>query len=347
VEVATGSGDLEEASRRAGGIYAEYHSGARHARLKATDPRASVAAVAAHWLADVESELDSGTLDTMLVYVRHFERFFRTMGSITDAACARFGRERLAHVKRQTVQKELNALKRFLRWCAEQGILTRAPVVPSPPRRAFGTPFEKRRRSKPTPLTPTEATAIIDALPEWSRSKKCERFPVKARFRLAWETALRPRTVSQLSVPENFVRGSRVLVITDEIDKVRFGRELPLTEPAREAIESVCPERGLIFGDHDYRDQLQKAARATLPPEKAATFAAYDLRHARATQWAESGNLVGVAYLLGHKQVTTTNKYARPNRMAAEKVLLTIKDSANLLAQVALYRSRTVLRAAA
>jgi hypothetical protein len=64
--------------------------------------------------------------------------------------------------------------------------------------------------------------------------------------------------------------------------------------------------------------------------ERAATFTAYDLRHAHVTQWAESGNLVGVTYLLGQKPVTTTNKYARPNRSAAEKVLLTIKDSARL-----------------
>ena len=64
-----------------------------------------------------------------------------------------------------------------------------------------------------------------------------------------------------------------------------------------------------------------KAAAKVLPPEKAKTFTAYDLRHARATQWAETGNLVGVAYLLGHKQVTTTNKYARPNWAAATRVL--------------------------
>jgi ketosteroid isomerase-like protein len=49
---------------------------------------------------------------------------------------------------------------------------------------------------------------------------------------------------------------------------------------------------------------------------------------ARATQWAESGNPVGVAYLLGHEQITTTNKYARPNRAAAERVLLVIRDGA-------------------
>ena len=112
-----------------------------------------------------------------------------------------------------------------------------------------------------------------------------------------------------------------MLVITDDIDKVRFGRELPLTDVARVALESACAGNGPIFGDRNYRDQLKKAAARVLPPEKAKTFTGYDLRHARATQWAETGNLVGVAYLLGHKQVTTTNKYARPNWAAAKRVL--------------------------
>jgi integrase len=118
-----------------------------------------------------------------------------------------------------------------------------------------------------------------------------------------------------------------VLVITDDIDKARFGREIPLTDDAKSALESVCPNEGIIFGRHDYRDQLKRAAASVLPPERARTFTAYDLRHARATQWAESGNLVGVAYLLGHKQITATNKYATPNRAAAERVL-GVKDSA-------------------
>lgn len=90
VEVSTGTGDPEEAARRAGRIYAEYHSGARHARLKASAPGAPLAVVAAHWLADIEREIDAGTLDTLLVYVRHFERFFGTIGGVTDAACARY-----------------------------------------------------------------------------------------------------------------------------------------------------------------------------------------------------------------------------------------------------------------
>ena len=74
----------------------------------------------------------------------------------------------------------------------------------------------------------------------------------------------------------------------------------------------------------------QEGRSSDASSRKAKTFTAYGLRHARATQWAETGNLVGVAYLLGHKQVTTTNKYARPNRAAAMRVLGIVKDSAML-----------------
>ncbi|MBE7481598.1 MAG: tyrosine-type recombinase/integrase [Polyangiaceae bacterium] len=85
----------------------------------------------------------------------------------------------------------------------------------------------------------------------------------------------------------------------------------------------------IIFGRHHCRDRLTAAARAVLSPEKAATFTPYDLRHSRATEWAESGNLVGVAFLLGHKHISTTNRYTRPNEAAARRVL-GVKDSAVL-----------------
>lgn len=327
MELATGSGDPEEAARRAATIYAEYVSGERARRLKASDPSAPIGAVAAYWLADVEHELDPGTVGTMLVYVRHFEAYFGTMGGLTDAACARYGRQRLACVKRQTVRKELSALRRFLKWCSEQALLSRVPALPPLSGRSPGTAFSQRRRSKATPLTPEEAETIVELLPAWASSKTGEPFAVRARFRVAWETALRPGTLDMLSVPENYVSGGSLVVITDEIDKVRFGREVPLTLQAKKALDSVAPRAGIIFGRHNYRVQLAKAAAKVLPPERARNFTAYDLRHARATQWAEGGNLVGVAYLLGHKQVTTTNKYARPNQAAARRVLK-LEDSA-------------------
>jgi integrase len=224
-------------------------------------------------------------------------------------------------VLKQTVNKELSALRGFLAWCEEQGYVDAAPLIAKPPRRAAGTHFEKRRRGKPTEIEPEEACALVNRLPEWSASPRVARFPVRARFAVAFETTLRPATLDQISVPEHYTLGSATLRITDPIDKARFGRELPLSLEARAALDAVLPERGLVFGRHDYRDQLKKAACAMLDEHKAETFAPYDLRHARLTQLAESGNLPGAAFLAGHKRVTTTAGYIRANRRAAERAL--------------------------
>ena len=81
--------------------------------------------------------------------------------------------------------------------------------------------------------------------------------------------------------------------------------------PARAALDSVCPEKGLIFGSHDFRTIIPKAAKAAgIPPEKAEWITPYDLRHTRIRTWLDAGaSLPGVAYQAGHKQITTTNKY--------------------------------------
>ena len=75
------------------------------------------------------------------------------------------------------------------------------------------------------------------------------------------------------------------------------------------------------FRSRAYRGQLETAAERTLPPHKAATFAAYDLRHGRLRQLAETGNLPGLA---GHERVSTTALYVRPGRRAAESVLAAV-----------------------
>ena len=106
---------------------------------------------------------------------------------------------------------------------------------------------------------------VIAALPEWSSSKKVDPFPIKARFQFAYETGLRPSTLDALSVPEHYRKGSPTLTLTDEADKNRWGRELPLSPAARRALDRVCPEEGLIFGSHDYRPAFTKATDKALP----------------------------------------------------------------------------------
>jgi integrase len=277
------------------------------------------------WLEAMHGSLDPGTID---LYRMHFDAHliphFGTPHGITKATIADFGRLRLRVVKRKTLLKERSTLRGFLSWCSEQGYLTEFPEFPILPRRATGTAFAKRRRGKATELSPEECRAVIATLPRWSRPRGDQgSYPLRARFIVAYETALRPATLDALSVPEHYSRGADKLIIADEIDKARFGRVLPLTEEARRALDSVVRDAGVIFGEHCYRNRLRKAARKVLSAEKARTFTAYDLRHARLTELAARGDLPSVAYLAGHKQVTTTSIYVRPGLRGAEKLLET------------------------
>jgi len=154
IELPTGSGDPEEAAERAAKLYAEYHTGKPPVRVKAADPQSPVADVAALWLADVERELDEGTVATLMVYVRHFEAFFGTFGQITDASCARYARERLGSVKRPTVQKELSALRRFVGWSKSRAC---SPARLASRRRRSGQPEHRsscRAARSPLPFPP-------------------------------------------------------------------------------------------------------------------------------------------------------------------------------------------------
>jgi hypothetical protein len=227
----------------------------------AVDPATLVVELWARWLSEVAGEIDARTSATYELYGRtHVAPFFGTLGGINTAAIAQYQRTRLRSVKRETVQKEISTLRRFLAWSAEQGYVDTPPDVPRLRRGTLGTKFKIRRRGRPTELTPEEVRTTIDELPEWSESRRVKPFPVRARFVVAFETTLRPSTLDALSVPEHYERGADSVTIADEIDKARFGRVLKLSEDARAALDAISPKSGLIFGAHDYRDQLKKAA---------------------------------------------------------------------------------------
>jgi integrase len=113
---------------------------------------------------------------------------------------------------------------------------------------------------------------------------------------VAWESSLRPATLDKLSVPENYRPGCAALTISDEVDKNRFRRELPLSENAREALDSVCPTSGIIFGAHDFRTLLRAAAKAAgIDEYRAKHISDYDFRHSRLTHLGQvSSNLSGM-----------------------------------------------------
>jgi hypothetical protein len=54
---------------------------------------------------------------------------------------------------------------------------------------------------------------------------------------------------------------------------------------------------------------------------RASKLSIYDFRHGRGTEWGRTGNLIGIAYLIGHKHVTTTKEYLHSNLEEGQAVL--------------------------
>jgi len=261
---------------------------------------------------------------------------------ITPERCKAFIAKRLTEVRATSLKKERAALVNFLNWLEGEGYpladgLTVSEVVPRLPKRAAGTAYGKRRRVAAPALAPDQVRAVIKALPEWSSDKNgADRFAVRARFLVQYETGLRPSLLTRLSVPEHYEKGSAIIRITPEIDKARYGRDVPLTRKARRVLDYVigqlerelrrqgktAPFKGLVFGAHDYRKHIARAARK-LPRELASIFCGAHLRSARITHLLERprANLPGVQFLAGHKQISTTAKYVKPSFRAAVDVL--------------------------
>jgi integrase len=330
--VATGERDSAAAAEAAARIYAEVVSG-RWRQGKGLGevgvPGLPFTEVAARWLADVESSLvpTTFTLYRQTYVKRHFAPFFATMDRLTTVSVEDYVSKRLREVKRQTLKAELSVLRRIATWARKRGYLARMPEIELPGRRALGTPASGSRKLAYQVFTASEMDRLLAELPEsatlsnrW-KHKGC--YLVRARFVVAWETALRPATLNKLRAPDHYRKGAQLLLIENDTDKARFGRELPLSGAARAALDRVCPDVGLLFGEHDYRRILREAAtRAGIEKHRADKISDYDFRHSRLTHLGQvTSNLSGVMYLAGHKQPATTARYMRPQKQAAEEVL--------------------------
>jgi integrase len=283
----------------------------------------------AKWLASMDQTHDTRTVETYEMYAtKHYLPFFVSLDRMTTASCSDYQRARLRRVQAKTVRKELSGLRGFIAWCIEQHHLLEedAPIVRSVPKRAIGTANDKRRKVGGwVELQPDEAARIIALMPQRGRRNR----PLHAYYTVLWETGLRPETVVSLCAPHDYKRGNKTLLIRDEADKARFGRVLPLTDAARTALDSVCPDAGTMFPRRksgrpaDYKVSLRKAARAAgLDKARASRISDYDFRHGRITNWVdETGEILGPGYLAGHKHATTTALYAHARQDMAEKTL--------------------------
>jgi|GEM_PF-668623 len=317
----TGTADLAEAKRVARRFYGEVVTGLRKPPTRlvlATDT--TVEQLASVWLAELNYETGP-----YLVYARHWQAHFVTMKKLCGrGAVADYWRIRLKKVEHQTARKEVGPLREFLEWCAENKLLVEPPQVPQLPKAKYnkGTAHKRGRNSAGVWIEYEQGRAIVEAMPVYLERKRGGRhIHLRAWFQFMLETGLRPKTINNLSVPEHYRPGDEYLRITDDIDKIAFGRELPLSALAREALDFAATKRGKIFSAHDLREPLRKAARKVLPAPECDQFTPYDFRRCALTRFAEVGGLKGIAHMAGHTQLTTSSIYIRTGRRDAEEIL--------------------------
>jgi integrase len=319
--ISTRETDPARAKQAAQAIYAEVVSGRRWQPAGARNVR--LFELICEWVAALEVEVPDTVSQYRVIGFAHVEPFFGDTGRLTEAGFADYIRARLRRVQRSTVRAEMVAIRRLCRWLHERGYLDTLPAVPAPPKGARGTVHAAARNRKRVDLTPGEVDAIIAHLPERSRG-----VVVRAYFVAMAETGLRRGTLDRIRVPEHYTRGAELLTLTPDVDKSRWGRPLPLTTRAREALDSCAPDVGLIFGSHDLRVALKHAARDAGIADWQA-IGCHDLRHARLTELAHGGDLMSAAYLAGHRHVSTTDRYLHP-RLAPAAALIRATDRATV-----------------
>lgn len=318
---ALGTKDQRQATEASARAYAAVVSGQRPKAVRRTRTGLDLADLFDAWIESKRNALDPTTVPTLEGYARRFIDFFDTLDGITEASASTYGLARLGQGLRTTVLRELAYLRQFLEYCQLHGYLTHAPKVPKLPPKAKGTRTGKQR-AKFVHVTSEEARAILDLLPEESKTIRGRKWPLRARFEFMWETALRPETLSRLTVPDNWRPGAKHVELADDDDKARYGREVDLTPKALRILAKVAPKAGPVFGRSNYSKALKRAAIAVLGPIRGKSFAPYDFRHGRAKALLDDRAAIrGVAYVLGHKRVTTTDKYLAPDRAAGAKAL--------------------------
>jgi len=309
VHRSTRTKDARQAQIAAERIYSETVSGRRTAQI---GTHKALELLFAEWLVDLGAEASDETVAyyTSLV-ARELLPFFESTDALTTDRADDYRRRRLRRVRRDTVVRELTALRSFVGWASRKKYLTEPVEVLDPGRNVLGTPVLETERVE---LSASEVEALIAALPV--------RTPyghhVRALFTAIWETSLRIGTMRRLSAPEHYRKGAEALRITEDIDKSRYARRIPLTPRSQALLDEACPDKGLIFGVYDYRRALRAAAKnAGIEEARRKHLSAHDIRHAAVTHAQEvSQNIAGAAYMAGHKRTATTAAYTHPNYAA-------------------------------
>lgn len=323
-EYTTGESDPGKAALAAADLYARDLT-AKPSAGPRINPHLALDEHMSQWLASLETTHDPDTIVSYTAYAKKFIEFFGdSLARITVPRMGDYQRKRLGEVTRKTLLKERSAMNGFLTWCEEQGLISEEhrPRWPRVSKKALGTRSGPQREN-PVDVTPAQVNAFLVELPQWSKPRGGVSFAIRARFIVAYETGLRPSTLDTLEMPKHWRPGATEIILEGQHDKARFGRKVPISARCAEALErtvlAIGLTKGLIFGAHDYRWAVERAAKAAGLPED---FAPYDLRHGRAGHLLDAGaTMRAVAHLLGHRKLTTTDRYLRAQETDARAAL--------------------------
>jgi integrase/recombinase XerC len=293
----------------------------------------------------LERRLSPATVAAYRVDLLGLAEFLRRGGTHLTEATHPILRRWLAQLStlgyaRSSVARRVAAVRTFYRWARARG------HVAADPAGRLGRPKPSSRL--PSVLRPEEAGLLVESageVPEAGSARPGDR----DRERLAFEAAvaLRDRAVLELLYGLG-LRVAEVCALTpDRVDpgrqRVRVvgkgskERDLPLGEPARDALERYLrlgrPRMLPAEGDHDRRSggvplffnrrrrpmtprdvrgMLEGYRRRTVPDRRVSP---HTLRHSYATHLLEGGaDIRAVQELLGHASLATTQRYTHVSR---------------------------------
>lgn len=301
-DISTKAREIGAAKKAAAQIYADVISGRmkRATSGALVKPTTELAVLCEQWLEDVASELAEDSSPVYETYIRHWCEAMPTIGNVTTDRIGDCQRALLKKMTRGSVEKVMTGFRRFLRWAEEKRIIREVPAFPRLAKKAIGTAAAGVRRVPSYVLTEEEVESIL----AWSKQDPF--------FVVCWETGLRPvSTLSRLRREDLTPFG---LVIRPECDKNGWGRTVPLSARARQALEV-----GLPFGR---KARLKRFKRAAMKALGRRDVTIYDLKHARITKWVdERKKVTGISFLTGVSAETLFKRYVKPSRRAAEEVL--------------------------
>jgi len=220
---------------------------------------------------------------------------------------------------RASIARRVGAIHTFYRWAKARG------VVQDDPSALLGRPKVVSRL--PVVLRVPEAATLVEA-PEAAAGSSAADAAVAARDRaileLMYGSGLRVSEVAGLTIERIDLDRGRVTVF----GKGDKEREVPLGDPAREAVEAwlvvrdvlqpgsgdalFTNRRGRPIGPRDIRRLVGRYAGATLSGRRVTP---HTLRHSFATHLLEGGaDIRAVQEMLGHASVATTQRYTHVSR---------------------------------